>query len=121
MSGKRDAIIKSAIEEINAGESSLFGTIQRDKWKAIAYGFGDQALQAAAWEGATIATMKANPLLDKDTFTDVMSHMVWGTLVGGGVGGVIEGIGIRGILNKALLDQDTKEKAFDHRYQIGYR
>jgi hypothetical protein len=119
MSGKRDAIMKTAIEEINAGESSLYGTIQRDKWKAIAYGFGDQALQAAAFEGATIATMKANPLLDKDGLTDVMSHMVWGTLVGGGIGGVIEGIGIRGILNKALLDQDMKEKAFDLATRLG--
>lgn len=119
MSGKRDAIIQSAVEEIKAGESSLFGTIQRDKWKAIAYGFGDQALQAAAWEGATMATMKANPLLDKDNFTDMMSHMFWGTITGAGVGGVIEGIGIRGLLNKALLDQDVKEKAYDMAVRLG--
>lgn len=118
MSGKKDAIIKGAIEEIQ-GPNSLYGNIKADKLKAIAYGFGDQALMAAAWETATIATMKANPLLDKDTFTDVLSHVAWGTLVGGGVGGVIEGIGIRGIINRALLDKDLKEKAYDLATRLG--
>lgn len=119
MSGKKQAILDGAIEQINAGEASLFGTIQRDKWKAIAYGFGDQALQAAAWETATVATMKANPLLDKAGMEDVLSHVFWGTVVGGGVGGVLEGIGIRGLLNKALLQQDTKEKVFDVATRLG--
>src|SRR5712664_2129374 len=119
MSGKKQVIIDDAIEQINAGKSGLFGTIQQDKWKAIAYGFGDQALQAAAWETATIATMKANPLLDKDTMSDVISHVFWGTAVGGGVGGVLEGFGIRGIINRALLDHDTKEKAYEIAMHLG--
>jgi hypothetical protein len=119
LSGKKQAVIRDAISEINAGEASLFGNINASKLKAIAYGFGDQALQAAAWETATIATMKANPLLDKDGFEDIMSHMFWGTLVGGGVGGVIEGIAIRSTINNALRDIDAKEKVFDLAKSLG--
>lgn len=119
LSGKKQAVIKEAVAEINAGEAALFGNIHASKLKAIAYGFGDQALQAAAWETATIATMKANPLLDKDGFEDVMSHLFWGTLVGGGVGGVIEGIGIRATINNALRDIDVKEKVFDIANRMG--
>ncbi len=119
MSGKKQAIIDEAVEQIKLGESSLYGTIQKDKWRAIAYGFGDQALQAAAFETATVATMKANPLLDKDGLDDVISHVFWGTLVGGGIGGVLEGIGTRALLNKALLDQDMKEKVFDVATRLG--
>lgn len=119
MTGKKQKVIREAIEEINNGDAALFGNITASKLKALAYGFGEQAIQAAAWETATIATMKANPLLDKDGFEDIMSHLFWGTLVGGGIGGVIEGIGSRAIINKALRDQDVKEKVFDLATHLG--
>ena len=117
LSGKRDDIIKNALDEIEKGSATT--AAQVDKWKAIAYGFGDQALMAAAWETATLATMKANPLLDKDSLGDVLSHLVWGTALGGGIGGVIEGIAIRSTINKALLVADTKEKVFDIATRLG--
>lgn len=117
--GKKKSILEDATKEIQMGNSSLFGNISSQKIQAIAYGFGDQALQAAAWETATVATMKANPLLDKDGFGDVISHVTWATLLGGGVGGVIEGIATRATINKLVLAQNEKEKIFELAKRVG--
>lgn len=109
MSGPRDAVIEGALNDIRKADS-LYNTFQAEKIKAIALGFGDQALQALAFETATVATMKASPLLDSDGYQDVLQNVFIGALVGGGIGGVIEGIGIRATINRAILgrDRDTK-------------
>lgn len=109
--GPKQEIIDGALAEINAGSGALFPTMNAQKVKAIALGFGDQALQGLAYETATLATMKASPLLDKDGFQDVVNNMFFGALVGGGVGGILEGIGTRAIFNRATLLADTDTKA----------
>jgi len=80
-------VISRSLDEINAGNASIYGAIGRDKLKAIALGYGDQALQAAAWELATVATMKANPTISKDDLGDIVSHTLSAALVGGVIGG----------------------------------
>lgn len=104
------AAVESAKAEM-AGTSALFPSLAADKIKAIAYGFGDNALQALAFETATYATMKASPLLDADSMSEVISNMMFGVLVGGGIGGVIEGIGINRVINQALLERDVATKS----------
>jgi hypothetical protein len=54
--------------------------------------------------------MKASPLLDADSFSEVTTNMLFGVLVGGGVGGIIEGIGTRALLNKLVLNKDVDTK-----------
>lgn len=108
--GPKQATIDNALLNIES-EGALYNTLQADKVKAIALGFGDQALQGLIYEAATVATMKASPLLDKDGFGDVVHNMFFGALVGGGIGGVIEGIGVRSIINKAILNADTATKS----------
>lgn len=108
LSGPKQAIIDGALKDI--ASEGIYPTLQADKFKAIALGVGDQALQALVFETATIATMKASPLLDKDSFGDVVNDMFYGALVGGGIGGVIEGIGTRAILNRAVLNRDIDTK-----------
>lgn len=110
-SGPRDKIIEGALTEINAGDAALYGSISADKYKAIALGFGDQALQALAFETATVATMKASPLLDKDGFKDVAENILFGMLVGGVVGGIVDGLLVSHKFAKATtaIDRATKE------------
>lgn len=117
--GPRDDIIKGALTEIEAGNASLYGQITADKYKAIALGFGDQFMQAAAYEVATAATMKASPILDKQGLGDIVSNVFFGGLVGGVIGGSIEGIWLRGTINKALLKQDVKEKPYELSTYLG--
>ena len=109
-SGPQAKIVRGALAEIQAGDAALYGAVQADKYKAIALGFGEQALQGMVYEIATVATMKASPLLDQDGYREVTENIFYGALVGGGIGGLIEGIGTRAIINKALLqaDKDTK-------------
>lgn len=108
--GPQQELIQAGIREIEAGDAALYGAINADKYKAIALGMGDQALQALAYEAATAVTMKASPLLDQNGLMDTADNMFFGALVGAGVGGLIEGIGIRSIFNKALLKADTDTK-----------
>lgn len=109
MSGPRDAVIEGALKDISNADS-LFNTFQAEKIKAIALGVGDQALQGLVFETATVATMKASPLLDDDGYQEVIQNVFTGALVGGGIGGVIEGIGIRATINRALLNRDVDTK-----------
>lgn len=103
------AVIQGALAEIS-GDAALYPALQADKLKAIAYGFGDQALQALAFEAATYATMKASPLLEGDGPVEVANNMFFGVLLGAGIGGIFEGIGINKILNQKLLDRDIGTK-----------
>lgn len=109
--GPKKSIVEGALAEIEAGDAALYGQIKVDKYKAIALGFGDQALQALAYEAATVATMKASPLLDKDGFVDTVNNMFWGSLLGGGVGGFVDGIITHAAFKGALKTADLNTKA----------
>lgn len=109
-SGPKQALIDSALSDIG-NPASLFNSLNADKYKVIALGVGDQALQALVFQVATAATMKASPILDDQGLGDLLTNTFYGTVVGAGIGGLVEGIGIRGIFNKALLNADTSSKA----------
>lgn len=107
--GPRQAIIYGALSDIkDAG--SLFNVLTSTKVKAIALGAGDQALQALAFETGVAATMKASPLLDQDSFTDTVNNAFYGMLLGG-VGGVVEGVVTRALINRAYLNADVATKS----------
>lgn len=109
--GPKRQIINDAVQELEAGNAALYPALNVDKFKAIALGLGDQTLQALVYETATAATMKASPLIDQDSLGDTLENMFFGALVGGGIGGVIEGIGVRSIFNKAVFNADINTKA----------
>lgn len=118
-SAPRASILENAVTEMS-DKGSLFNSLSTDKFKAIALGFGDQALQALAYETAVAGTMKASPLLDQNSFTDTISNMFYGAVIGGGIGGVIEGIGTNAFLNRAKLNIDTTTKAAQITDRPGY-
>ena len=88
--GARDILVKEAVESY-ATSQAAFSFTEARTLKAIASGFGEQALQAAAFETAVAATMHKSPILDGMSTGDLISNIAWGTLVGGGIGGAIEG------------------------------
>lgn len=88
--GARDLLVKEAVESY-ATSQAAFSFTEARTLKAIASGFGEQALQAAAFETAVAATMHKSPILDGMSTGDLISNIAWGTLVGGGIGGAIEG------------------------------
>ena len=118
-SAPRAAVIENAIGEITES-GSIYNTLAADKFKAIALGFGDQALQALAYETATIATMKASPLLNEDSYGDLLSHLAFGTLTGGVIGGSIEGLIARKTINKAIDQADLLTKAAQITTRFGW-
>lgn len=119
-SGIKDAAVAQAAQEVAAGDAALFGQLGAYKLKAIAAGFGDQALQALAFETAVAGTMKASPLLDNQDFGDIATNMFYGTLVGGTVGGVLEGFFVNSLIRKAEVLADTSTKAAELATRYGY-
>ena len=106
----KSKILEGALQEIEAGPAGLYAQLNADKLKLIALGVGDQALQGLVYETATAATMHASPLLDDNGVRDTAENMFYGALLGAGIGGTLEGIGVRAILNKALLRGDISTK-----------
>jgi hypothetical protein len=49
----KDLAVDAAHAEIAKGSLSMTGALNAAKYRAVAYGFGEQALQAATWELAT--------------------------------------------------------------------
>lgn len=101
--GPKQAIIDGAMENILNPSTSLVSSITADKFKAVALGFGEQALQSLAYEAATTATMKANPLLDNQGLSETVDGMLYGALGGGAIGGVLDGVGSLWAFRKAAL------------------
>jgi len=118
-SGARDAAIADGVAQLNAGEAALFPSLGASKFKAIAAGFGDQALQGVVWETATAATMKQSPLLSQDDFKDTMYNIFMGGLTGGVVGGTIEGIITRSVFKNALNDAALATNKYEDITRLG--
>jgi len=112
-------VIQQGLDDINAGSDGVFGGLQASKYQAIAQGFGDQALEGLAFQTATYATMHASPLLDQQSYGDVADNMFFGTLLAGGVGGLLEGIGTNAVFNKALAAASVKSKSYEVLNQLG--
>lgn len=112
-------VINDAKAVIASGDKSLFGNLEAQKFKAITLGFRDQAVQSLAYEVATAATMNQSPILSNDTLLDYATNVIYGMLLGGGIGGVLEGIGTNALINKALVTLDTQTKRMELTTRFG--
>lgn len=110
-SAPKAALIAQAEQELTLGDAGLYGSLNASKLKAIAYGVGDQALQALVYQTASIATQKASPLLDDKGWDGIGKDMLYGTLTGAGFGGLLEGIGTRQIFNRMIVNADVGTKS----------
>ncbi len=81
---------KAARIEFASGNSP-FSILNANTVKALAQGLGSSSLDMLAFETAVTATMYKSPILNEDSLADIFSNIVVGTLVGGGIGGVLHG------------------------------
>ena len=101
-------LLSSAIEAAlkpNAG----FPVWNSSTVAAVAAGFGQAALEGAAWETAVAATMYNSPILEKQQLTDIASNIMWGAATFGAIGGVINTASIITKIKSAgrLLDPEA--------------
>lgn len=118
-SGPKQRIIDEAVLELKAG-NNIFTQLDANKWQAIAYGFGDQALQAAVFETAVAGTMHGSPLLSNMDAIDVATNITFGAVLGGGIGGAIEGIFINRTIKQAQLFGEAATKASELTKRMGF-
>lgn len=112
MSGIRTAAIDEAIGDAvgNSAGNSLFAGNLVAKAKAIAGGIGDEALNGAIYQAATLATMKASPLLDNNTLEDNVKDILTSATQFGLVGGLFEGLGALSKIKKGVTEANISAK-----------
>lgn len=105
--GARQTLVKEAIESY-ATTRTAFAVSNPQTLKAIASGFGEQVLQAAAFETAVAVTMKKSPILSDLDAGDLVANIATGALLGGAIGGAIEGAITVSKIKTGIKALDTK-------------
>lgn len=109
LAGPQQKIIDGAVAEITS-TGGIFNSVRSDMLKAISLGYGEQAMQAGAWELATAATMSSNPIMADQDYKDITRNIITGAVLGGFIGGTIEAIGISHTFKQAKLFTEANKK-----------
>lgn len=112
-SAREAAYTEKAISAIKAGEATLFSAVRGDMWRAIGFGFGEQALQAGVWEVATLATMKGNYTLESLTPGQMTENVLKGAVVGGIIGGALSSLSTVGKIKKPFIDTELSDRMYE--------
>jgi len=111
---KTDDFLLAAQADIRASTTSL-QLINSNSTRALASGFYQNVLEAAAFETMVQATMFKSPILEAQDGWDIVKNIA----IGGAVGGTIVGIGsaakLRGTLKKTVFDEDNLRMPFQQR------
>lgn len=105
------AYTKLAAADI-AASNATFSAISGNTLKAITAGYGQAALESAAFEVAVAATMFKSPVLDEMDGWDIAKNIAVGTGVGGVIGGAIQHAVTVGSIKKATKSLNPVEKLF---------
>jgi len=111
---KQLATVAKAVKE--QSYNTAFGTLQDTKIKSIVAGFHQQALEAAAFEGAVLLTMNQNPIMTKEDMTyfegigENLGHAGFGLVLGTGIGGIFEGVANVGAAKAMLREAEQLNK-----------
>ena len=89
-----------ALKEV-ATNSSAASITSGNALRAISAGFGQNALEALAFETAVTATMFNSPILENQDFGDFVANVAFGAGVFGLVGGTIDAVKISSSLKRA--------------------
>jgi len=100
VSNRKKEFIDKALVEV-ATNSSAAGLLQRNALTAVANGFGQNALEALAFETAVTATLFNSPILENQDFGDFVANVAFGAGVFGLVGGVVDAAKISFSLKRA--------------------
>jgi len=92
--------LNKALLEVTTN-SSAAGLLNRNALKAVGAGFGQNALEAFAFETAVTATLFNSPILENQDFGDFVINVAFGAGVFGFIGGVVDATKIRFSLKSA--------------------
>lgn len=97
---QKGVFIKKALQEV-ATNSSAANLLNRSALKAVGAGFGQNALEALAFEIGVTATLFKSPILENQDFGDFVFNVAFGAGVFGLVGGTIDATKISFSLKRA--------------------
>ena len=106
-----DAYRSLAAAEI-ASSAATFSLTKGNTLKALGAGYGQAALESAAFEIAVVATMFKSPMLEDQDGWDIAKNMAMGTAVGGVIGGAFTHASTLGAIKKKVLSLNSSEKTF---------
>ena len=86
----RETYLAAAMKQIGT-TGNAFALGESNLLRAMAAGFGQQALEGAAWTAMVNATMNQSPIMDQRDTSDLVWDVVTGAALGGVVGGLFEG------------------------------
>ena len=108
---QKEAMAAATADAVGNGTgASLFGMSRLNTIKAIAAGVGEQALQGAVYETATLATMHASPITDNNTWKDNIADVASAAYGFGLFGGLIDGASTYYKIKKATQAADIATK-----------
>lgn len=103
--------VRAAQTEI-AQSQVTFSSINANTLRAISSGYGEAALQSAAFEIAVVATMFKSPVLDDMDGLDLAKNIAIGTGLGSFIGGSFTAAKSFGQIRKVVREVDNLEKPF---------
>lgn len=108
---RTDEFLGAAAAEINASTTAL-KLLNANTTKALASGFWQNTLEAAAFETMVQATMFRSPILDQQDGWDIAQNIALGGAVGGVIGGAFGAARLRGTLKTAVAAEDAARFPF---------
>lgn len=103
---KQAHVNKALVEAVT--RTSTVSITNGNALKAVGAGFGQNALEALAFETATAVTLFNSPVLENQDFGDFVTNVAWGAGVFGLIGGGIDAVKINSSLkaasNKAAIE-----------------
>lgn len=95
-----------------AQSAATFSLTKGNTLKAIGAGYGQAALESAAFEIAVSATMFKSPVLEDTDGWDIAKNIMTGSLVGGVIGGAFTHASTMGAIKKKVLSLNPAEKLY---------
>lgn len=112
---RKDAYMKEAFVQMGKDSGNVRSLLNSSaRRKALGWDVVDNAGLGLAAEIAIVGTMYNNPVFDGDTFKDYAWNMALGTVLSGGIGGILGSVAAKGLLleggkevQKVLRSADT--------------
>lgn len=108
---KTSMYLDNAIDSINASTTTL-KLLNANTTKAIASGFYQNVLEAAAFETAVQVTMFKSPILEKQDVGDIVQNIAIGGVIGGAIGGAFNTARVFGKIKQAVRAEDKARLPF---------
>jgi len=115
---RTENFVLAASAEINASSNAV-KLFNANTYKAIASGFWQNTLEAAAAETVIQATLAKSPILDQQDGMDIVKNVLIGGALGGTIAGAFTTAKIRGEIKSAVRAESAARAPFEQRPSFG--